>query len=121
MAKDGFILGRIKSVKYALRGVKYLVFTEHSIMVQVAIAVIMCIVGYIVELNAMEWGLQFLAIGLVLVAESLNTAIEKLADFIHPSFDKKIGFVKDVSAGGVAIAAIIAIIIGLIIYIPKFS
>jgi len=121
MAKDGFILGRIKSIKFALRGIKYLVSTEHSIMVQVAIAVIMCIIGFIVGLNSIEWLFQFLAIGLVLVAESLNTAIEKLADFVHPTFDKKIGFVKDISAGGVAIAAIIAVIIGLIIYIPKFS
>jgi len=55
-----------------------------------------------------------------LVAESLNTAIEKIADFIHPEYHKQIGFIKDISAGAAFFAAIFAVIIGLIIYIPKF-
>jgi len=118
---DNFLKGRIKSLKFALRGAWLLITTEHSIMVQFSIAIIMSVVGFIMHLSAIEWIMQFLAIGLVLVAEALNTAIEKLADYIQPSYDKKIGFIKDISAGAPAIAAIIAIIIGLIIYIPKFS
>ena len=71
--------------------------------------------------STVEWILQFLAIGLVLVAESANTAIEKLADFIHKDYHKDIGFIKDVAAGAPAFAAIIAVIIAVIIYLPKFS
>jgi diacylglycerol kinase (ATP) len=74
-----------------------------------------------VQLTAIEWMFQLLSIGLVIVAESLNTGLEKLSDFIHPDYNKKIGFIKDISAGAATFAAIIAIIIGLIIYLPKFS
>lgn len=90
-------------------------------MVQFFIAIVITILGFVMEISAIEWMFQLLAIGLVLVAESLNTGIEKLSDFVHPAYDKKIGFIKDISAGAATFAAIIAVIIGLVIYIPKFS
>ncbi len=116
---DSFIIGRVKSFKYALRGAWLLITTEHSIMIQFSIAIIVTILGFILDISTIEWMFQVLAIGLVLVAESLNTGIEKLSDFVHPDFHDKIGFIKDVSAGAATFAAIIAVIIGLIIYIPK--
>ncbi|MDY7396139.1 diacylglycerol kinase family protein [Aureibaculum sp. 2210JD6-5] len=119
--KDNFFKGRLRSLKFAIRGALLLIATEHSIMVQFTIATVMTILGFVMKISATEWMFQFLAIGLVLVAESLNTAIEKLSDFVHPAYHKRIGFIKDISAGAATFAAIIAIIIGLIIYIPKFS
>jgi diacylglycerol kinase (ATP) len=118
--KDSFLVGRLKSVKYAAKGAWLLVTTEHSIIVQVVIAIIMTIVGFMVDLSPTEWIFQIFAIGLILVAEAANTAIEYLCDFIHPEHHKKIGFIKDVAAGIPFIAAIIAVIIGLILYVPKF-
>lgn len=118
--EDSFFKGRLRSLKFAFKGAWLLVSTEASIKVQIAIAILVSILGFIMQLKAQEWLFQCLAIGLVLVAESLNTAIEKLCDFIHPDFHKRIGFIKDISAGAVTFAAIIAIIIGLIIYLPKF-
>jgi len=56
---------------------------------------------------------------LVLAVEGLNTAVEKTADFIHPDYHKKIGFIKDISAGAVTFAALTAVAIGLFIYLPK--
>ena len=50
--------------------------------------------------------------------EGLNTAVEKIADFIHPEFHSRIGFIKDIAAGAVFFAALTAIIIGLMIYVP---
>ena len=117
--ENGFVKGRIKSFKYALKGMWLLITTEHSIMVQVAIGFIVMFFGWWYRISATEWILQILAIGIVLVAESLNTAIEKICDFIHPDHHKRIGFIKDISAGAVSFAAISAIIIGLIIYLPK--
>ena len=67
---DNFFIGRLKSVKYALKGVWLLITTEPSIKVQFLIAVLMTILGFIMHLSATEWMAQFLAIGLVLVAES---------------------------------------------------
>jgi len=118
--KNGFIIGRLKSLKFALKGVWLLVTTEHSIMVQFSLGILVTILGFFMNLSPNEWMFQFLVIGMVLVAESLNSAIEKLCDFVHPDYHKKIGFIKDISAGAAAFAAIFAIIIGLIIYLPKF-
>jgi diacylglycerol kinase (ATP) len=115
-----FIINRIKAFKYAAKGFWILITTENSIIAQIIIALIMTIIGFIMHLSATEWMFQTLAIGLILVAESLNTGIEKMADFVHPDYHKKIGFIKDISAGAAFFAAIIAIIIGLFIYIPKF-
>ncbi|MET2984160.1 diacylglycerol kinase [Aureibaculum conchae] len=118
---DNFLIGRLRSLKFALKGTWLLITTEHSVIIQIFIAIIVSVLGFIMQISATEWMFQFLAIGLVLVAESLNTGIEKLSDFVHPAYNKKIGFIKDISAGAATFAAIIAVIIGLIIYIPKFS
>lgn len=118
--RNNFFLNRLKSVKYAAKGFWILITSENSIIAQVIIAIIMTIIGFIMHISATEWMFQLVAIGLVLVAEALNTAIEKIADFIHPEYHKQIGRVKDISAGAAFFAAIFAIIIGLIIYIPKF-
>ena len=107
-------------MKYAMRGVWLLVTTETSIKIQFVIAVTITIIGFVVGLSTTEWVLQFLTIGLVLVAESANTAVEKLSDFVHKDYHKDIGFIKDIAAGAPAFAAIIALIIATIIYIPKF-
>ncbi|WP_457610827.1 diacylglycerol kinase family protein [Lutibacter sp.] len=118
--RNNFFLNRLKSVKYAARGFWILITSENSIIAQVIIAIVITIIGFIMHISATEWMFQLVAIGLVLVAEALNTAIEKIADFIHPEYHKQIGRVKDISAGAAFFAAIFAIIIGLIIYIPKF-
>ncbi len=76
--------------------------------------------GFYFEISNTEWILQILAIGLVLGIEGLNTAIEKMADFVQPEYDEKIGFIKDISAGAVMLVSVAASVIGLIIYIPKF-
>jgi diacylglycerol kinase (ATP) len=115
-----FIKGRIKSVGFAGKGALKLITTEHSIMVQFSIGILMTIAGFYFNITATEWLFQTLAIGIILTAEGLNTAIEKLCDFIHPQYHERIGFIKDISAGAVTFAALTAITIGLILYIPKF-
>ncbi len=115
-----FFSGRLKSLKYALFGAYKLLSTEHSVMVQFSIGLLMTVAGWYFEITSTEWMFQILAIGLVLSIEGLNTAIEKIADFIHPDFHTKIGFIKDIAAGAVFFSAMTAIAIGLIIYIPKF-
>jgi diacylglycerol kinase (ATP) len=115
-----FFTGRLKSMTYAFKGAVKLITTEHSVMVQSSLAVLLIIAGFYFKIDRYEWMLQTLAIGLVLSIEGLNTAVEKMADFIHPNYHERIGFIKDIAAGAVFFAAIMAIIIGLIIYVPKF-
>ncbi len=119
MPKESFLVNRIKSVGFALKGAFLLVKTEASIKIQVCLAIIVTILGFYFDISNIEWIVQILAIGLILGAEGLNTAVEKIADYIQPEYDPKIGFIKDVSAGAVMLVAIAATIVGLIIYIPK--
>lgn len=120
MKDTSFVKGRLKSLRYAILGAYKLVTTEHSIMVQFSIGIIVTVLGIVFDITKTEWIFQTLAIGMVLAIEGLNTAVEKIADFIHPDHHERIGFIKDIAAGAVAFAAISAIIIGLIIYIPCF-
>lgn len=113
-----FIIGRLHGCGYAIKGAILLLRTEPSIQVQALIAMGMTAMGYYLEITKTEWIFQVFAIGLVMSLEGLNTGIEAIADFVHPDFNHKIGFIKDVAAGAVFIAAIAAVIIGCIIYIP---
>ncbi len=117
---NSLFTGRLKSIVFATKGAWKLISTEHSIMVQTCIALIITIFGFYVEITKSEWLFQTLAIGLVLSIEGVNTAVEKMADFVHPNFNQKIGFIKDIAAGAVFFAVITAFTIGLIIYIPYF-
>lgn len=115
-----FLGKRLMGFKYAAKGAYMLVRHEASIQVQFVISLIMIGAGFYFEISATEWMIQLLAIGLVLSIEGLNTAAEEIADFMHPDFHSKIGYIKDVAAGAVFFAAGIAIVVGCIIYIPKF-
>ena len=117
---NSFISGRLKSVSFAVKGAVKLITTEHSIMVQFFLGIFMTIVGFLMDITTPEWLFQILAIGLVMSVEGINTAVEKIADFIHPDFHERIGFIKDIAAGAVFFAALTAVAIGLIIYVPKF-
>ena len=117
---NSFFSGRLKSVSFAVKGAVKLITTEHSVMVQFFIGIIMTIIGFFMHITTTEWLFQTLAIGLVMSVEGINTAVEKIADFIHPNYHERIGFIKDIAAGAVFFAALTAILIGLIIYVPKF-
>jgi diacylglycerol kinase (ATP) len=120
--KDETLLtGRLKSMKFAAKGAFKLITTEHSVMVQSSIGVLITLAGFYFGINKTEWLVQTLAIGLVLGIEGLNTAVEKIADFIHPEYHERIGFIKDIAAGAVFFAAITAIVIAAIIYIPYLA
>lgn len=122
MKKDNsFFTGRIKSIKYAVVGAYKLITTEHSVMVQFSIGIIITILGFVFGITKTEWMFQTMAIGIVLATEGVNTAVEKIADFIHPEFHTRIGFIKDIAAGAVTFAAITAFTVGAIIYVPYFK
>lgn len=119
MAKENIVTNRIRSIGHAVRGAYLLMRTEHSIKIQVVIALVVTAAGFYYDISAVEWSLQVLAIALVLGIEGVNTAIEKLSDYVQPEFDARIGIIKDISAGAVMIVSVAACIVGLVIYIPK--
>jgi diacylglycerol kinase (ATP) len=93
--------------------------TESSIQVQFFVAIILTIAGFYFEISSLEWIIQIFAIVLVMSVEALNTGLEKICDFVHEDFETRIGFIKDIAAGAVAIASLGAFLIVLILYLPK--
>ena len=119
MPKEPFIINRIKSIGFAFKGLFILLRTESSIQIQLVIALAVTMAGLYFGRSKTEWLLQCICIGMVMGIEGLNTAIEKIADYIQPEYDKKIGLIKDISAGAVMAVSIVAVIVGCVIYWPK--
>ncbi|WP_179007530.1 diacylglycerol kinase family protein [Winogradskyella forsetii] len=119
--KDSFLINRLKSIGFAFKGMLILIKSEASIQVQLFIAIAVTIAGFYFEISTNEWLIQLTMIGLVMSLEAMNTAVEHIANFIHPEYHIKIGLIKDVAAGAVFIASVIAVIVAGIIYFPKFS
>jgi diacylglycerol kinase len=109
----------IDSMGYALNGIKLLFDGQSNIKIQGVIGILVCLLGWIITLSTLEWMIVLFCIGWVISAESFNTAIEYVVDFISPDYHIKAGQIKDLSAGGVLIISITSSIIGIIIFLPK--
>lgn len=72
------------------------------------------------KLNSTDVALILVVCFLVLIAETINTAIEKICDFVEPNFNKKIGLIKDIAAGAVILASLLSIIVGVLVYSKYF-
>jgi diacylglycerol kinase len=109
---DGFV--------NAGKGIRQAFIRETNIKVFVIIAALVVIAGIWMEISAIEWSILVIVIGLNLVAELFNTALEVLCDKITTKVDTKICAVKDISAAAVLVFTITAAVVGLIIFIPRF-
>ncbi|MFN3755578.1 MAG: diacylglycerol kinase family protein [Flavobacterium sp.] len=116
--EKSFVKGRLKSIGIAAKGAIHLIMTEHSIISQLVIALLVTLAGFYFQISKTEWMFQVFAIGLVLSIEGMNTALEKFLDLEHPEEHAVVGKIKDIAAGAVLFAGIASIIIGCIIYIP---
>jgi diacylglycerol kinase len=105
---------------YAFKGLGYAFTTQLNFKIHTAIAAVVCILGYYADLTATEWSWVIVSIMLVMIVELINTAIEVLVDKISPEYDRQAGIIKDISAAAVLITALMALLIGLIIFIPKY-
>ncbi len=92
---------------------------EQSFMLQVMIALLVIILGFIFHFSAIKFAILILTIGFVLTLEILNTVLENLLDAIHPKKDPKIGLIKDAAGGVVLFASAIAFVVGLILFFSK--
>lgn len=110
---------RIKSLSYALQGVFTFFKTQANAWIHLLAAVVAIISGFRFHINKAEWLAIVFAIGLVLVSEMLNTALEFLTDLASPSIHPLAKKVKDIAAGAVLVAAITSILIAAIVFLPK--
>jgi diacylglycerol kinase (ATP) len=117
--KSFSISDRVKSVSYALQGIKLFFQTQHNAFIQAVATILVIVFGFVLKVNSTEWCFLITAISLVFITEMLNTAIEFLTDLASPTIHPQAKKVKDVAAGAVLIAAITAMVIGAIIFLPK--
>lgn len=110
---------RIQSFKYAYKGIRNLVSSEVNFQIHVTAAALVLAAGFYLEITAGEWLAVLLCFGLVLSAEAFNSAIEELVDLVSPGHHEKAGRTKDIAAGAVLITAILAAVIGCIVFLPK--
>lgn len=108
-----------KSFGHAANGIVTAIQAERNLRIHLVIAVFVCAIGFFLHLSAIEWCFIIGCFGLVIGAELMNTAIEKLVDMVSPDINPKAGLVKDIAAGAVLLCAIVAVLVGCIIFIPK--
>jgi diacylglycerol kinase len=101
------------------RGVRTVLRTEWNFRIHFAIFLLILASGFFFRISAGEWLAIVLSAGLVFTAEVFNTALEYLADAVHPEADRGVGMAKDAAAGGVLIAAVAAALVGAIVFLPK--
>lgn len=115
-----FMMQFLNGFGYAFKGVAYAISTQLNFKIHLIATIIAVALGYYLKISIAEWCWIIACIALVLIVELLNTAIELLTDIVSPEFNVKAGHLKDVSAAAVLITAIFALLIGAIIFIPKF-
>lgn len=109
---------RGKAFVYAWQGFKALLRYEHNARIHLVAAILAVIAGILLGISPLEWCVVVMCIGLVIAAEALNSAVEALADKISPGYDPLIGRAKDLGATAVTLLAIVAVVVGCIVYIP---
>lgn len=112
---------RLRSFKFAFRGLRLVIQTQHNAWIHGVATVMMMVLGFAFRLSGPEWCWLILAAAAVWTAEALNTALEFLADAVTQERHPLIGKAKDAAAGAVLAAAIAALAIGLIVFCPHLA
>ncbi|MBI5219370.1 MAG: diacylglycerol kinase family protein [Bacteroidia bacterium] len=110
---------RLRSFGPAFRGFGILFKNEHNSRIHVSVALMVVVLGFLMEVSPVEWCLLIFAIGMVFITELINSAIENQIDMVVKDFNQKAGNAKDMAAAAVLMAAIASAVIGLIIFVPK--
>lgn len=107
------------SVKNCLDGISYVTKNEKNFKREIALGIIALILSYILKIDKIEFIIVLTMICLVLTTEIINTAIERTVDLVTKEYHELARIAKDVSAGSVLVTSTFALIIGIIIFMPK--
>jgi diacylglycerol kinase (ATP) len=111
-------IARFKSFRYAFAGLWFMLRTQHNAWIHLAATILVCIAGLALKITLADWRWLTVAILLVWVAETLNTAFEYLCDVVSPDFHNSVQKSKDVAAAAVLICAIGAVCLGVATFWP---
>lgn len=111
----------IRGFYFAFSGLAYAFKTQRNFRAHCGAVVIISLLSFYLNLNSSEWLWMIAAMALVLITELMNTSIEALVDLVSPQYHEKAGIAKDVAAAMVLLSAIAALLIGIIILLPKMT
>lgn len=109
----------LKSFVYALQGIFHCMMKERNFIVHCLLAIAAIIAGFVFGISQTEWMIVLINIAIVIGFEMMNTSIERLCNLLHPQHHPFVKIIKDVAAGAVLVAAMIAAACGSIIFLPK--
>lgn len=120
MTKGFSLKSRMASFRHAWRGIIFLIHEQHNARLHLVATLLVLVIAIYFPLQRWEWAALLLAVGVVWVAEALNTSIEYLADVFHPQQHPLIKRAKDIAAAAVLIISLLALLTGGIIFFPYF-
>jgi len=110
---------KIIGFKHAFAGILYVITHERNFRIHLVSWMLVIIMGLITKVSAMEWMLLMVVSGGVCMAEMINSGMELMIDYLKPDMHPSAKAIKDIAAGAVLIAVIVACIVGGIIFLPK--
>ena len=109
----------MKSFYYAFQGIKVNILTERNLAIHFCVMLLVIVCGFTFKISTTEWLICILLFGFVITLELMNTAIETAIDICKPEINPKAKLAKDTAAGAVLVVAIVAVVVGIIIFGPK--
>lgn len=107
------------SFKNCIDGLRFININEDNFKREILLGIIALVLSYLLKIDKIEFIIIIIVIGLVLVSEIINTAIERLVDLVSPKYNKSAGEVKDIAASSVLLMCIFSLVVGVIIFVPK--
>lgn len=107
--------------RHAINGIIAVWKSEWNFRFHVTAMLVVIVAGLFFKLNVMEWMFVTIVIAMVLLTEIVNTAIEKMVDYVKPEYHPAAKFIKDAAAGAVLVSVICACIVGIVVFLPKLG
>jgi diacylglycerol kinase len=112
------VAARIKSFAHALHGIGFMLRTQHNAWIHTLASVGVIAMGLALRVSAADWRWLIVAMAMVWVAETFNTAVEYVCDVVSPGYSEAVKHAKDIAAGAVFLCAVAAVLIGAVTFWP---
>ena len=110
-----------QSVNHALDGISYVTKKERNFKIEIIVGILAILLGFLLKVTIVEWLILIITIALVLCFEIINTALERCVDLVTKDYQELAKVTKDAAAGAVLVMSMFAIVIGIIIFLPKLA
>ena len=115
------LAARLKSFSYAITGIGFMLKTQHNAWLHAVATLLVIMLALYCGVSESDWRWLIVSMAMVWVAETLNTAVEYVCDVVSPGYSEAVKHAKDISAGGVLIAAVAALLVGVLTCWPYIA